>query len=94
MRQSPITPTLFTGRKTAKVWLVSSYQLLPVASSRKLCSSSSGFYFTDLGKARETDMDVGRPYDGQADGSAASVVVRPLLTPNSVGLSPDGRTLY
>lgn len=53
-----------------------------------------GFYFTDLGKARETDMDMGGVYYGQADGRAASVIARPLLTPNGIGLSPDGRTLY
>ncbi len=53
-----------------------------------------GFYFTDLGKARETDMDMGGVYYGHADGRAASVVARPLMTPNGVGLSPDARTLY
>ena len=53
-----------------------------------------GFYFTDLGKARETDMDMGGVYYGRADGSGASVIARPLLTPNGIGLSPDGSTLY
>lgn len=53
-----------------------------------------GFYFTDLGKARDTDMDLGGVYYGQADGSAARVIARPLMTPNGVGLSPDGSTLY
>ena len=53
-----------------------------------------GFYFTDLGKTRQTDMDLGGLYYGQADGSAVSVIARPLMTPNGVGLSPDGRTLY
>jgi len=53
-----------------------------------------GFYFTDLGKSREADMDMGAVYYGRTDGSAATVVARPLMTPNGVGLSPDGRTLY
>jgi gluconolactonase len=53
-----------------------------------------GFYFTDLGKSREADMDLGAVYYAQADGRGARVVARPLLTPNGVGLSPDGRTLY
>ena len=53
-----------------------------------------GFYFTDLGKSRAADIDLGGVYYGRADGSPASVVARPLLTPNGVGLSPDGRTLY
>jgi len=53
-----------------------------------------GFYFTDLGKGREADMDMGAVHYGHADGRAAQVVARPLLTPNGVGLSPDGQTLY
>ena len=39
-------------------------------------------------------MDMGAVYYGRADGSAASVIARPLMTPNGVGLSPDGKTLY
>ncbi|MEO8278731.1 MAG: SMP-30/gluconolactonase/LRE family protein [Ideonella sp.] len=53
-----------------------------------------GFYFTDLGKVRETEMDMGGVYYGQADGRNVKVIARPLLTPNGIGLSPDGRTLY
>ena len=56
--------------------------------------TQGGFYFTDLGKGREADMDMGAVHYGHADGRAAQVVARPLLTPNGVGLSPDGRTLY
>ena len=53
-----------------------------------------GFYFTDLGKVRETEMDLGGVFYGQADGSAVNVIARPVMTPNGVGLSPDGNTLY
>ena len=53
-----------------------------------------GFYFTDLGKGRAADMDLGGLYYGHADGRPANVVLRPLMTPNGVGLSPDGGTLY
>lgn len=53
-----------------------------------------GFYFTDLGKTRATDMDRGGVFYGHSDGSAVRVVARPAMTPNGVGLSPDGRTLY
>lgn len=53
-----------------------------------------GFYFTDLGKGREREMDMGAVHYGRSDGSPAVNVARPLLTPNGVGLSPDGRTLY
>jgi gluconolactonase len=53
-----------------------------------------GFYFTDLGKVRPTEMDLGGVFYGQPDGSAAHVIARPAMTPNGVGLSPDGGTLY
>lgn len=53
-----------------------------------------GFYFTDLGKVRARDRDWGGVYYARADGSAISEIVHPILTPNGIGLSPDGRTLY
>ena len=52
-----------------------------------------GFYFTDLGQGRAADMDMGAVHYGRPDGPAVNVA-RPLLTPNGVGLSPDGQTLY
>ena len=54
----------------------------------------SGFYFTDLGKARARDRDWGGVYYALADGSGITEVVHPVLTPNGVGLSPDNKTLY
>ncbi len=53
-----------------------------------------GFYFTDLGKVRARDQDRGAVYYARADGSAIREVVFPIFTPNGVGLSPDGATLY
>ncbi|MDH5539790.1 MAG: SMP-30/gluconolactonase/LRE family protein [Rhizobacter sp.] len=53
-----------------------------------------GFYFTDLGKVRDAEMDRGGVYYGRSDGNAASVIARPAMTPNGVALSPDGNTLY
>jgi gluconolactonase len=53
-----------------------------------------GFWFTDHGKRRPRDMDFGGLYYAKADGSSIHEVVFPLLTPNGVGLSPDGTTLY
>lgn len=53
-----------------------------------------GFYFTDLGKVREREQDRGAVYYAWADGSAIREVVFPIFTPNGVGLSPDGGTLY
>jgi gluconolactonase len=52
------------------------------------------FWFTDLGKRRERDLDRGFVYWAKADGSEIREVAGPLLTPNGIGLSPDERTLY
>ena len=53
-----------------------------------------GFWFTDLGKRRARDMDRGFIYWAKADGSEIREVISAMLTPNGIGLSPDGRTLY
>ncbi|HVB16505.1 MAG TPA: SMP-30/gluconolactonase/LRE family protein [Stellaceae bacterium] len=56
--------------------------------------ANGGFYFTDLGKRRPRDMDIGALYYAKADGSFITEVAYPMVTPNGVGLSPDGKTLY
>ena len=53
-----------------------------------------GFYFTDLGKVRARERDWGGVYYALADGSRIVEVAHPMLTPNGIGLSPDGRVLY
>lgn len=53
-----------------------------------------GFYFTDLGKRRDRSMDRGAIYYATADGTSIREIVQPIETPNGIGLSPDGRTLY
>lgn len=53
-----------------------------------------GFYFTDFGKTRERDRDIGCVYYARVDGSAIVEVVERILNPNGIGLSPDQQTLY
>src|SRR5215210_4285992 len=53
-----------------------------------------GFWFTDPGKARERDRDIGGLFYAKADGSEIREMSWGLETPNGVGLSPDGTTLY
>jgi gluconolactonase len=55
---------------------------------------NGGFYFTDLGKTRARDRDHGVIYYALADGSKIVEVAFPCLTPNGIGLSPDGGVLY
>jgi gluconolactonase len=56
--------------------------------------TQGGFYFTDLGKTRARDRDWGGVYYARADGSAIVELAYPVLTPNGIGLSPDGKTVY
>ena len=56
--------------------------------------ADGGFYFTDLGKTRARDRDHGVIYYALADGSRIAEVAGPALTPNGIGLSPDGSVLY
>ncbi|MEM7405005.1 MAG: SMP-30/gluconolactonase/LRE family protein [Pseudomonadota bacterium] len=56
--------------------------------------AEGGFWFSDLGKIRERDMDRGYIGYARTDGSECRQVIRGLVTPNGVGLSPDGKTLY
>ena len=53
-----------------------------------------GFWFTDLGKTRAREQDRGGVYYATPDGNSIKEVIYPLVTPNGVGLSPDGATLY
>jgi gluconolactonase len=53
-----------------------------------------GFYFTDHGKRYPRYRMNGGLYYAKADGSSITEVAYPLVTPNGVGLSPDGATVY
>ncbi|HWA13756.1 MAG TPA: SMP-30/gluconolactonase/LRE family protein [Burkholderiales bacterium] len=53
-----------------------------------------GFWFTDLGKVYGRQMDRGALYYARTDGSLIKEAAFPIITPNGVGLSPDGATLY
>jgi gluconolactonase len=54
---------------------------------------AGGLWFTDHGKLRPRDVDRGGLYYLPPDGEVQEIAY-PLLGPNGVGLSPDGRTVY
>jgi gluconolactonase len=56
--------------------------------------NDGGFWFTDLGKVRDGTMDQGALYYARPDGSRIVRAHHPLVTPNGVGLSPDGKTVW
>lgn len=53
-----------------------------------------GFYFTDFGKTRSRDRDIGSLHYALPDGSKIVEIVHPIANPNGIGLSPDQQTLY
>ncbi len=53
-----------------------------------------GFYFTDMGKGDGERIDLGAVYYARPDGSMIKRVASGQITPNGIGLSPDGKTLY
>lgn len=53
-----------------------------------------GFWFTDHGSGTEEGLTFGALCYATADGSRIERQRGPLLKPNGVGLSPDGRTVY
>jgi gluconolactonase len=53
-----------------------------------------GFWFTDFGSMGATGFEPGRVCYAKADGAMIKEVVFPMLTPNGIGLSPDGMRLY
>ena len=55
---------------------------------------AGGFWFTDTGKMRGRERDVGSIFYATPDGDSITEVVHPAETPNGVGLSPDGTVLY
>lgn len=56
--------------------------------------AQGGFWFTDFGKKLPDRMMHGAVYYARTDGSYIRRAAFPALTPNGIGLSPDGRTLY
>ena len=53
-----------------------------------------GFWFTDFGKKFADRLLLGGLYYARADGSFIRRAAFPFMTPNGIGLSPDGKTLY
>jgi gluconolactonase len=55
---------------------------------------AGGFWFTDHASNNAKFRMHGALYYAKADGSKITKVLRELTTPNGVGLSPDGMTVY
>jgi gluconolactonase len=55
---------------------------------------AGGFWFTDHGHSHGDAREWGCVYYARADGSSLTRVLARMDTPNGIGLSPDGATLY
>jgi gluconolactonase len=56
--------------------------------------AQGGFWFTDFGKMFSDKILRGAIYYARTDGKMIRRAAHPVLMPNGIGLSPDGRTLY
>ncbi len=56
--------------------------------------STGGFWFTDHGSNNDKYRTHGAVYYAKADGSKITKVLRELIGPNGIGLSPDGMTVH
>ena len=65
-----------------------------IAPNDLVFDSTGGFWFTDHGKTTSEGHMHGALYYARADGSKITRVLRELISPNGVGLSPDGKTVY
>lgn len=65
-----------------------------IAPNDLVFDNTGGFWFTDHGTTTEWGRSHGALYYAKADGSRITQALRELVTPNGVGLSPDGKTVY
>lgn len=65
-----------------------------IAPNDLVFDASGGFWFTDHGAVNAESRSHGALYYAKADGSSIVRVLRELVSPNGVGLSPDGNTVY
>ncbi|MGD0190164.1 MAG: SMP-30/gluconolactonase/LRE family protein [Rhizomicrobium sp.] len=65
-----------------------------IAPNDLVFDTAGGFWFTDHGSTTAEGRTHGALYYARADGSRITRVLRELISPNGVGLSPDGRTVY
>lgn len=84
---------LDTGKTTT---LYSACEDMPLRGPNDLVfDSSGGFWFTDSGKkSAQGQLELGKLFYAQPDGSSISCARQGMVIPNGTGLSPDGNTLY
>src|SRR5262245_36225177 len=68
---------------------------IPLKGPNDIVFDAEGnFYFTDLGKSRARDRDRTGVFYASPDRTTIREILFPMESPNGIGLSPDGKTLY
>ena len=65
-----------------------------IAPNDIVFDTAGGCWFTDHGSTTHEHRTHGALYYAKADGSKITRILRELISPNGVGLSPDGNTVY
>lgn len=65
-----------------------------IAPNDIVFDTEGGFWFTDHGSTTTKFRTHGALYYAKADGSKITRVLRELISPNGVGLSPDGKSVH
>ncbi|HUJ03313.1 MAG TPA: SMP-30/gluconolactonase/LRE family protein [Rhizomicrobium sp.] len=65
-----------------------------IAPNDLVFDAQGGFWFTDHGTTTAKFRTHGALYYAKANGSKITRVLRELISPNGVGLSPDGKTVH
>ena len=83
---------LETGEATRLITHVGDYRLR--GPNQIVFDDAGGFWFSDLGKRRAWDIDMGGLFYSSADASRVETGAGYSLGPNGLALSPDGSRLY
>ena len=99
----PFTPANYIGGRIQRVDMDSGVvtELYTECDGHKLrgpndlvFDTSGGMWFTDYGIRHDRSADLTGIYYAKIDGSFIREVIFPSESPNGIGLSPDGSTLY
>ena len=99
----PFTPANYIGGRIQRVDMDSGVvtEMYTECDGHKLRSpndlvfdTSGGMWFTDHGIRHDRSADLTGIYYAKIDGSFIREVIFPSESPNGIGLSPDGSTLY
>ena len=88
-RNKKSSPVMFIVVSLGIMFVLNAVVRIIIGPNDIVFDRNGNMWFTDLGKARNRDMDRGAVYWAKADGTEIREVIQPITTPNGIGLSPD-----